>query len=121
MKPKDTLTDFPKLERDGKIAVLYSPGYGAGWSTWNNSNWGPLLTAHRDIVELVLSGCNEAAGQKAESIIRAITGKPDDYVCVLGAGNLRVEWIAKGDRYRIDEYDGSESIETLGSDSYITA
>jgi len=22
-----------KLIRDGKVAVLYSPGYGAGWST----------------------------------------------------------------------------------------
>ena len=25
-----------KLERNGKIAILYSPEYGAGWSTWNN-------------------------------------------------------------------------------------
>ena len=25
-----------KLERDGKVAILYSPGYGAGWSTWND-------------------------------------------------------------------------------------
>ena len=23
-----------KVIRDGKVAVLYSPGYGAGWSTW---------------------------------------------------------------------------------------
>ena len=24
-----------KLIRDGKVAVLISPEYGAGWSTWN--------------------------------------------------------------------------------------
>ena len=24
-----------KVVRDGKVAVLVSPGYGAGWSTWN--------------------------------------------------------------------------------------
>ena len=29
-----------KLERDGKVAILYSPGYGAGWSTWNDDNDG---------------------------------------------------------------------------------
>jgi len=24
-----------KIIRDGKVAVLYSPGYGAGWYSWN--------------------------------------------------------------------------------------
>ena len=24
-----------KLSEDGKVAVLYSPGFGAGWYTWN--------------------------------------------------------------------------------------
>ena len=24
-----------KLSQDGKVAVLYSPGFGAGWYTWN--------------------------------------------------------------------------------------
>jgi hypothetical protein len=24
-----------KYIKDGKVAVLYSAGYGAGWSTWN--------------------------------------------------------------------------------------
>jgi hypothetical protein len=24
-----------KVIRDGKVAVLYSPGYGAGWYSWN--------------------------------------------------------------------------------------
>jgi acetyl-CoA acetyltransferase len=25
-----------KVIRDGKVAILYSPGFGAGWSTWNS-------------------------------------------------------------------------------------
>lgn len=25
-----------KVIKDGKVAVLYSPGFGAGWFTWNN-------------------------------------------------------------------------------------
>jgi len=28
-----------KYIRDGKVAVLYSPGFGAGWSTWNDDEY----------------------------------------------------------------------------------
>lgn len=27
-----------KYEKDGKIAVLVSSGFGAGWSSWNGSH-----------------------------------------------------------------------------------
>lgn len=27
-----------KLEVNGKVTVVYSPGFGAGWSTWNTSH-----------------------------------------------------------------------------------
>ena len=27
--------NMQKVIRDGKVAVLYSPGYGAGWYTWS--------------------------------------------------------------------------------------
>jgi hypothetical protein len=26
-----------KVIRDGKVAVLYSPGYGAGWYSWHDN------------------------------------------------------------------------------------
>ena len=29
-----------KVIRDGKVAVLYSPGFGAGWSTWSRGGGG---------------------------------------------------------------------------------
>jgi len=32
------------------------------------------------------------------------------YVCVLGANQLRVEWVSLGTQFRIKGYDGSESI-----------
>ena len=28
-----------KYIKDGKVAVAYSPGFGAGWSTWNDDVW----------------------------------------------------------------------------------
>lgn len=27
-----------KVIRDGKVAVIYSPGYGSGWSTWSGAS-----------------------------------------------------------------------------------
>jgi hypothetical protein len=40
-----------KLIRDGKVAVLYSPGFGAGWSTWNQEL--PELVFNPVIVDFV--------------------------------------------------------------------
>lgn len=46
-----------KVIRDGKVAVLYSPGYGAGWSTWcYNDDLVKTLLFHPLIVEKVESG-----------------------------------------------------------------
>ena len=42
-----------KVIRDGKVAVLYSPGFGAGWSTWNSHN--PDLLFDSIIVDFVLN------------------------------------------------------------------
>ena len=41
-----------KYIRDGQVAVIYSPGYGAGWSTWNEHE--ELLSTDARIVERVL-------------------------------------------------------------------
>ena len=35
LKPILNTNLMNKLIRDGKVAVLVSPGHGAGWSTWN--------------------------------------------------------------------------------------
>jgi hypothetical protein len=31
------MENLKKVIRDGKVAVLYSPGFGAGWYSWNSS------------------------------------------------------------------------------------
>jgi hypothetical protein len=115
------LCRFPRMEKDGKVAVLYSPGFGAGWATWNDDEWKPLLTTHRDIVQAVLDGDKEKAGKLAEQLIREAVGKADAYVCVLGADDLNVEWLTKGAQFEIEEYDGSESIHVIGDRGYQTA
>lgn len=43
-----------KVIRDGNVAILYSPGFGAGWYTWNTSY--PEIIFHPKLVEMVESG-----------------------------------------------------------------
>ena len=41
-----------KLIRDNHVAVIYSPGFGGGWSTWNFSH--PDCVFDKEIAEQVL-------------------------------------------------------------------
>lgn len=41
-----------KVIRGGKVAVLYSPGFGAGWYSWNDTEHKELLF-HPKLVEMV--------------------------------------------------------------------
>ena len=100
-----------KVIRDGKVAVLVSPGYGAGWSTWATARGGengedvtgfmmfdPLLV---DMVE---------RGAEAEEIEAYVKSKyPDGYYG--GAEDLTIQWLPVGTAFRIHEYDGYETVE----------
>lgn len=99
-----------KLERDGKIAVLVAPGFGAGWSTWNS---GPNLMFDPEMAQAVLDGDNT----KAEKI--ANRKYPEAYMG--GVSSLVVEWVPKGARFEIQEYDGNESLRVFGPDDGILA
>lgn len=43
--------ELQKVIRDSKVAVLYSPGFGAGWYSWNTKH--PQLLFHPKLVEMV--------------------------------------------------------------------
>lgn len=93
-----------KVIRDGKVAVLYSPGYGAGWSTWNDC---PECLFDPDIVALVESGVSEEAiSEKAKE---KWSGNNSCFYSG-GARDLTIEWIPEGTQFIVHEYDGSESI-----------
>lgn len=97
-----------KVIRDGKVAVLYSPGYGAGWSTWCcNDDLIETLLFHPLIVEKVESGHeNEIT---TEWLVQQF-GKEFEAVYCGGAGQLEIEWLPKGTAFRIEEYDGFETV-----------
>jgi hypothetical protein len=100
-----------KLERDGMIAILYSPGYGAGWSTWNRDYEQILFDP--EIVVAVEAGDLDLAREIAQ-------GKYE-HGYFGGARDLKVRWLAKGTLFRINEYDGLESVEVLSFDNFMIA
>ena len=101
-------SEYEKLERDGNIAVLYSPGFGAGWSTWNTEPRNRGILFDREIVELVLAGNLDAAINLTEKKYPGVyTGVGSD---------LTVEWVPKGERFTIKEYDGAERVTIISPD-----
>jgi len=98
-----------KVVQNGRVAVIYSPGFGAGWSTWTgdkNVCFDPIL------VEWIENGKN---------------GEPpldhygDDAPYAGGLSDAEIAWIAEGTRFEITEYDGSEGIRILDETEYLMA
>ena len=103
-----------KVIRDGKVAVLYSPGYGAGWYSWHNKK---KLVFHPVLVDLVEQ-------EKREEITEELCQRlldTEDYICVIGSDNLTIEWLEEGILFKIDEYDGAESIVTRDNENWLIA
>ncbi len=101
-----------KLIRDGHVAVLYSPGFGAGWFSWNPEH--PACVFDPEIVAAVLDGDKAKAARLAEE-------KFGEGFYTGGAKGLKVAWLAEGVIFEIDEYDGSESLHIIGERDYLTA
>jgi hypothetical protein len=100
-----------KLNEDGKVAVLYSPGFGAGWYTWNYEY--PEILFDPGIVKFVEK-------KKWDELETYVTLKyPEIYKG--GMRDLEVMWIPEGALFKVNEYDGSESIELKENDDWITA
>ena len=105
------MNNYTKLERDGKIAVLYSPGFGGGWWTWNPGYFGLLFDS--EVVEAVLKKDYKLACEIAERKY------PNVYTG--GGDQLEVAWVPKGTQFTLTEYDGSETIHVYGDEDYHTA
>jgi len=100
-----------KLIEKGKVAVLYSPGFGAGWYTWNQTV--PQILFDPAIVKFVEE-------EKFDELATYVALKyPDIYTG--GMKDLKVAWIPKGTLFRVDDYDGNESIELKENDNWLVA
>ena len=98
---------------NGKVAVLISPEYGAGWSTWSDNELAERLIFDPTLVQMVLDGRHKEINE--EFINELFNLSEDDYVYCGGVSDLRVEWLDEGENFYIDEYDGYESIVTTSN------
>lgn len=100
-----------KLHENGKVAVLYSPGFGAGWYTWNYDH--PEILFDPAIVKFVEK-------EKWDELATYVGLKyPEIYTG--GMKDLTVMWIPEGTLFKVHEYDGSESIELKENDDWLVA
>ena len=99
-----------KVIRDGKVGVLVSPGFGAGFFTWGyptEAIFDPTL------IELVEND------KRQEAIDYCEKNWTDGYSG--GVQDLVVVWIPEGSKFHIMEYDGSESLVLIDDIDWITA
>lgn len=105
-----------------KYAVLVSVGFGAGFSSWSSrelaydSRVVEFWLAHKDNEEWMRSvndsspfSNRESAEHKEAREFFASIGY--DYVCMGGFADVELEWVPAGAKWRINEYDGAESLE----------
>jgi len=92
-----------KVVRDGLVAVIVSEDFGAGWSTWNE----PEDAFDPEVVKWI------EGGKVGEPL------KEGDFRYAGGLKNARVVWLPQGTLFRIDEYDGSETLVTLEDEEYM--
>ena len=100
---------------DGRVAVLVSPGFGAGWSSWVAREFREQLLFDPAVVELVESGADSSA------IEQYCEGRYGSDLYYGGADDLIVQWVPVGARFRIHEYDGSESLVLESEEEWFVA
>lgn len=99
-----------KLIRNGKVAVLVSPGYGAGWYTWHRNE---ELLYDPSIAEWIEQGDLDKIKTYLE------LKYPND--TSLGLSDLEVNWVPIGDKFRVEEYDGAETLVLESKEKWLTA
>ena len=116
-----TVTKEKEIVRNGKVAILFSPGFGAGWYTWHREE---ALLRDPEVVHLV--ECRQKANPEEfqyynDKILEYCnqTYGTDNYYG--GVEDLKIEWIELGDKFRITEFDGHESIEYLTQSIWMEA
>jgi hypothetical protein len=90
----------------GQVAVIYSPGYGLGWST-EHDDAREFLAFDKQLAQLV----EAEKYNEAEEYVRVIL---DGRYLGSAVKKLEIQWVNLGDRFLINNYDGSESVEILG-------
>lgn len=98
---------------NGLIEVLLSCGYGAGWSTWNN-NYSINLAVDKRIIDYYKENKERKLDENEIKKFLSSIGYEDVYCG--GWNKMAIETIPLNCKFRIDEYDGAESLITYEND-----
>lgn len=126
-------TNYNKLiTSTGSTAIAYSPGYGGGWSTdyYNNKQ----MVFDNRLIQLVLSEYFISEFKNKDEYLMQPKDK-DYYIQFMKSVfpdikylpginsfcQLVVEFIPQNTRFKIEEYDGNESIKICNPNDYFTA
>jgi len=101
-----------KKIKDGMVAVLYSPGFGAGWYSWHSID---ELLFDPKVVDMVL---DKTSAETIELYCQEVYGTRSYYG---GAEDLEVMWVPTGTQFIVDEYDGAETVTVMDKVRWITA
>ena len=93
-----------------QIGIIYSPGYGAGWSTWGDSD----QALDQELAQAIE---NNEPYEKIEEIAKH--NWPEAYLG--GLSDCQVEWVDAGTQFIVEEYDGSESLRFHSGDYWQSA
>lgn len=102
-----------KQLRSGKICVIYSPNWGAGWYSWHGVE---ELLFDPTLVEMIERG---ATHDEMEEYCITAYGMDGQYLGI--QDGLEVAYVDPGDRFYIHEYDGAESIVLESTFNWINA
>jgi hypothetical protein len=102
--------------------ILYSPGLGTGWSTWvhdDKPEFVKFMLTYPPLIEAVEKGEKLAPDHPAlQAFLEEAKEKfGEDNVCCSGAYQPAVAEVSGP--FRVDEYDGSESIVEASSHDWI--
>lgn len=94
------------MVEDGAVALLISHGWGAGWSTWND----PRLAYDKRVIEYFDSHPPKLSNKELDEALNFIEGLGYRDVYMGGYNKIVKEYVKVGESFRIDEYDGNETI-----------
>ena len=107
-----------KVIRDGKVAILISHGFGAGWYTWNTEFPDCLtnprlvdLVAKLEIARSAKQGVPQIE-QEIETLAKELYGEG---FYTGGVDDLTIHWVPEGTAFEVTEYDGAEGLTTTMS------
>lgn len=109
--------------KDGQLmdgdrrAVAVSPGYGAGWSTWNK--FSPLDTVANLIL---LTMVNKGDADEFRELYDCMNGEgsaEEMRFSMSGLEDTIIEWVPVDKQFRITEYDGYETIEYRDTQAWL--